>query len=217
MIVRDHRPTTKPAARPAGGPLNAPPPPIAPASGEARGATAFQWTQSLTYDEAARKATVLGDVVIAHRPDAADGLPIQVRADQAVALFDDKPPATRPATGPAGAAVKVAGAGKGAGAGKPADEAALAAIQLKRLSLTGHLTVLRAGAEMTAQSAEYDPATGWLVALGSRTDPARYADANGQQAVLAEQIHLNALTWRAEFVNVRGRAGTDRPTIPPRR
>jgi hypothetical protein len=70
---------------------------------------------------------------------------------------------------------------------------------------------------VSAESAEYDPAGGWLVALGSRAEPARFADAAGQQAVLADQIHWNAQTWMARFVNVRGRSGTNQPSSPPRR
>ncbi|QOV87476.1 hypothetical protein [Humisphaera borealis] len=214
MIYRDHRPATRPSTQPTGEavvangkPAASPEPGVASAApGQARGATAFQWKDSLVYDQPSREATMLGDVVIVHQPDGTGELPVRVTGDRGLAIFEPKP-LTRATTNPAATpAAKPA-----APAGEPA-----VAMNLKRLTMNGNLVVFRGGSEMTADRMMYDPATGWMTAYGTARQPATYAGTAGESSVLADEIHWNAQSWLTKFVGIRVRSGTDRNTLGTR-
>lgn len=196
MIYRDHRPASKPATRPAGEAVVAtakpsPEPGVtSDAPGQARGATAFQWKQSLTYDQRLREANMTGDVVIVHQPDGTGELPVRVTGDRGLAIFEPKAisrPATRPTTRPTG---------------EPA-----MTMQLKRLMMAGNLLVVRGDSQLTADRMVYDPATGWMTAHGTTPQPATYTGKPGEALVLADEIHWNAQSWLTKFVGVRVRSG----------
>jgi len=201
MIYRDHRPAPRPATQPAAGVAAKPAvaaagrPATRPGGGggnndpQARGATAFRWNDSLVYDQALRTATLTGAVVIVHQPDTAEPR-VQVNSEQAIARFEPKP-STRPANQPA----------KG-------DRDDAVAMQLRWLTLNGGLVMTRGDSQLTARQMDYNPATGWMVAIGTPQDPATYTEAQGQRTFRADQVHWNTESWLTKFVGLRGSSGT---------
>jgi lipopolysaccharide export system protein LptA len=202
MLVRDHRPPAPPATAPSTGPKTgsgqagkAPAPPPAQAnagdSGSSRGATAFQWSKQLTYDEATNTAVFTGDVLIVHQDDDAKQEPARLRADKVVAVFEPRPnPAAKPATTQPGAAPQ------------PGSQ-----LQLKSMTATGNVVVTRGASELDAPQMDYDPVSGWMVATGTPREPARFVDATGVNSANAARIDWNAQTWDVKLKGVISRTG----------
>jgi lipopolysaccharide export system protein LptA len=188
MLVRDHRP---PAA--AVGKAPAPPPPPANAGdpGSSRGATAFQWSRQLTYDEATNTAVFTGDVFIVHQDDESKEEPARLRADQVTAVFETRPnPAAKPVAHQPGAAPQ------------PGSQ-----LQLKSMTATGNVIVTRAGSELDTPRMDYDPVTGWMVATGTPREPATFIDPTGVNSATAGRIDWNAQTWNVKLKDVVSRTG----------
>jgi hypothetical protein len=198
MISRDHRP---PATRPAKGQTPADPPP----PDQARGATAFRWEKGMTYDQPTRKSTMLGNVLIVHQADEPQAEPVRVNGERVEAFFEPKPqPATQPTTRPG---VRPAT--------RPANESPESAMQLKWLTIKGNVVMDRGGSTLTADRADYNPATGWLVAVGAPRVPAVYSNSTGADITYADEIHWNTQTWIAKFIGIRGRASAGDKTALP--
>src|SRR5439155_19485246 len=74
MLYQDHRAAEKNAAGAAATASNNAEG-EGPTLGSGRGATAFQWSKWLVYDQPRQNATMTGDVQVVHRPDANGGQP----------------------------------------------------------------------------------------------------------------------------------------------
>ncbi len=180
MLVRDHRPAAAPQPRQ---------PAAAPGAG--KGATAFQWSKSLVYDEANRRATMSGGVVVAHKPDGADQPPVRLTADDVTADFlpsEPKVATTKPAAG-----------------GPAGNPPAAAALQLKGLSAVGNITITRGGAEVRAARIAYDPTGEWLIATGTPRNPAAFSDGTGAGTTTAEEVQWNTRTWHLKVTKMTAR------------
>ena len=152
----------------------------------------------MVVDQPSKSATLDGSVVIVNRGDEPGALPVQVNADRAVALFE---PRAAPTTKPAIA--------------QNSEASGETNVQLKWLTLWGNMVATRDGATLNADRADYNPATGWMVAVGNGRNPAVFTDATGTSTVWADQIHWNTQNWLMRFVNVRGRTGNDANRTPP--
>jgi lipopolysaccharide export system protein LptA len=151
MLVEDHR---KPPAAPDNREAAAQQP------AAARGTTAFQWNKQLTFDQMRHEATMKGDVVIVHEPQAGTserGFQMQaqqVTAELAPAEAASTQPATTPATHP--------------------DEPR---VQLKRLTAEGRVHVQSGTNQIDAQAIAFDPETGILTAKGTEAAPVQLSGA----------------------------------------
>jgi hypothetical protein len=196
MLVRDHQASEakqKSASLPPGG--------IDP--GNVRGAAAFRWVKSLTYDETTMTAAIRGSALVVYRSDEENAVPVRLDADEIFAvLADRKEPQSK---APPGRALP--------GRAQPAKAKVnkeTSTPELKSLSAVGHLTVTRAGATLTAHRADYDPTTNWLVASGTEAIPATFTEAEGASAMSAEQVQWNTQTWHVKMKKIRARTGTPR-------
>jgi hypothetical protein len=68
-----------------------------PTVGSGRGASAFEWKDSLVYDEPAHLATLKGDVRIVHRPENNKDQPFKLDAQTVIADFGESSASARPA------------------------------------------------------------------------------------------------------------------------
>jgi hypothetical protein len=188
MLVRDHRP---PEVRPAG-------------QGQAaqgqdglssnRGATAFQWSESLDYNGAEQRARMSGEVIVAYKPDDSNEPPVRLRADEVVTTFED---AAAPAKG-AGAPVVAASKG--------ALDMKAAPVQLRSVRAEGNVVVRRGGDELTAPRLTYDPVTHWIRAMGTDQTAAVYTPAGRGSGTTARGFEWNTQTWKIRVDNAAGRA-----------
>jgi lipopolysaccharide export system protein LptA len=184
MLVRDHRPPGA-AAQPGKAPANAGDP------GDSRGATAFQWSRQLTYDEATNIAVFTGDVLIVHQDDDAREEPARLRADKVVAVFEPRPnPAAKPLAAQPGAAPQAG-----------------SQLQLKSMTATGNVIVTRGGSELDAPRMDYDPVSGWMVATGAVHQPAVFIDGTGVNSANAGEVDWNSQTWNVKLKDIVSRTG----------
>jgi hypothetical protein len=188
LLYRDHRPPTTAPAKPAAGQ-----PPEQTQPDQARGATAFRWDKSLVVDQSAKQAVMDGNVAIVHQSDEPASLPVRVFGDQATALFDSRPPTTNRTTLPAGS---------------PTGDGDMA-VQLRWLTIAGSLVIQRGDATLTADRMDYDPASGWLTAVGSPRNPATWQDAT--RSGFVDQVQWNTRNWLPRLSGFRGRSGTEPP------
>lgn len=167
MLVEDYRPaTTKPATKPAqaaGG--------MSDMAG-ARGATAFQWSKSLVYDDATHKAVMDGNVVINHRDDVNSDASLRLTGDTVAAELEPAP-ATQPSTQPT----------------EPR-------YQVRRITGHGNIVVTMRGGELLADSFEYNPLTRVLIARGTENVDAVFsrAGAGASQPIRALEMQWDAKT-----------------------
>jgi hypothetical protein len=186
MLVRDHTPPDEKDK------------PKADADGLStqRGATAFQWAKNLDYSGVDQRAIMRGDVLIAYKPDEADALPVQVRADEVVARFEDKPakdgtaPAHAPAPAPANPAMGIVGP----------------SVQLRSVRVEGNVHVVRGTEELTAPRLTYDPISHWMRASGTDQTPAVFTSGPRGSGVTAREVVWNTKTWKIRAEGVSGRA-----------
>jgi hypothetical protein len=168
MLVEDYRPaTTKPATKPA----------TPPAGGmsdmaSARGATAFQWSKSLVYDDATHKAVMDGNVVINHRDDVNSDASLRLTGDTVAAELEPAP-ATQPST-------------------QPTEQR----YQVRRITGHGNIVVTMRGGELFADSFEYNPVTRVLIARGTENVDAVFtrAGAGASQPIRALEMQWDAKT-----------------------
>lgn len=193
MLVRDHRPEDKPepapgeattAANGAGG---------ADVFGKQRGATAFQWADSLDYDDTARRAVMKKDVIVAFRPDGENQLPVRLSADTVTAEFE-KPDAA------AGAKTK-----------SPRDPLIEApALDLKSVTAEGNVNVVRGEEELTAPQLTFIPAQSTIVATGSESNRAVFSRAGRPDSFSATGFHWNTKTWDIKVIGAAARVSPKR-------
>ncbi|MBC8107845.1 MAG: hypothetical protein H7Z14_14750 [Anaerolineae bacterium] len=120
-----------------------------------RGATAFEWQKELIYDDAARQATMSGDVDVVHR-GAADSTSYRMRAQRIVAnLMPAEDGAAR------------------------SDKSSPAEAKLKRLVADGGVTFTSSNLQFIAYRVEFDPDKHRLIARGTDRAPATLLDAGG--------------------------------------
>jgi lipopolysaccharide export system protein LptA len=183
MLVEDYR---QPAAQPAGQPANN------NGGSSARGATAFQWSKKLIYDDATRQVVMEGSlqepVMIDHREDVEKGEPVRLVGDTVVADLEPVAAAPKPATAkpaaPNGAATN------------PAAPAAPASnephFQIKKMTAHGHVLLTSRNSQLTADTMIYDPITHWLHAIGNDRQPALYTktvpDQRGYQPISGDEM-----------------------------
>jgi len=196
MLVRDHQASAAKQKAP-----SLPPGGIDP--GNVRGAAAFRWVKSLTYDETTMTAAIRGSAVVVYRSDEENVIPVRLDADEIFAVLADRKeqPSKAPPGGPLASRAQTAKAKVNKDTSTP---------ELKSLSAIGHLTVTRAGATLIAHRADYDPATSWLVASGTEANPATFTEAEGASAMYAEQVQWNTQTWHVKMKKIRARADTSR-------
>jgi hypothetical protein len=185
MLVRDHRP---PDAKGAADAANAES--EEDGLGTQRGATAFQWAESLDYNGVEQRATMKGDVLVAYKPDAQGELPVQLRADEVIALLEDAPLPAGPAPGEP---VKAAG------------DIKAPPVRLRSVRAEGNVVVVRGGEELTAPRLTYDPQSHWIRAVGTDDVPAVFSAGRGN-TTNAREFQWNTQTWKMRVVGAAGRA-----------
>jgi hypothetical protein len=187
MLVRDHRPPG--AAKPQGAK------PEQDGLGSQRGATAFKWSEEMDYNGAEQRATMKGDVLVVYKPDDASELPVQLRADEVVATFEEKQAAAAP---PAAAVDNSA--------------TKMPAVQLRSVRAEGNVSVMRGGEELTAPRLVYDPISHWIRAIGTDQTSAVFAASNTGNTTSAREFQWNTQTWKMRVIGAAGRV-----TAPPAR
>lgn len=174
----------------------------APAKDEAallaggEGVTAFQWAQSLEYDEAAGRAAMEGSVVVSHQADDKSSPLIRVDAETLAARFERR---DRGAEG-----AEKAGAGKPAAQGAPEPKQTL---QLRAMTARGNILISRDGAELSAHEISYDPSDEWVIARGTGRNPATFTAPGGAGTTRAGELWLNTKTWAVKVRDVNTRVG----------
>jgi hypothetical protein len=186
MLVRDHRP---PEVQPAGQQKQA-----QGQDGLAsnRGATAFQWSESLDYNGAEQRARMSGEVIVAYKPDDSNEQPVRLRADEVVTTFEDVAAPAKGAPVPA--------------ASKSALDMKAAPVQLRSVRAEGNVVVRRGGDELTAPRLTYDPVTHWIRAMGTDQTAAVYSPAGRGDGTTAREFEWNTQTWKIRISNAAGRA-----------
>jgi hypothetical protein len=201
MIVEDHRPaTTQPAkgdARPASATADG------GMGGGNRGKTAFQWTQSFTYDEAQHQAVMRGDernpVVVVHQDDSPKAQVFRLTGNVVTAELESVQVggATTQAAGGAGA-VAVATTGPTTKPKEPQQR-----MQLRRVTADGRLRFTAPGTEIKSDHMEFDPTTHWLVARGGERGMVDFALANqGSGSRMAEEVRYNTESGEVKSTRV---------------
>jgi lipopolysaccharide export system protein LptA len=182
MLVEDYRPA---ATQPAAANTNS--------VGSARGATAFQWSRSLVYDDASHRAVMDGSVVIDHRDDVQKEDSMRLTGDRVTAILEPlgAPPATQPAA-----------------TTKPNEPR----YQVRQVIANGNLLVTMRGGELTADTIVYDPLTHILTARGNdRSDvvftraQSGRGGAGGAQPIRAQEMQWDAQSDLPKITKVAAR------------
>jgi hypothetical protein len=151
------------------------------------GTTAFEWHQSMEYDESEGRAVMDGSVIVSHQPDRKGDAPVRLDADTLTANFERQRTAA--------AAPK---AGEGEGSGK---------LELRNLTARGNIVITREGAELNAWEIRYDPTNEWVIARGTDRNPATFTPPGGSGTVRAGELWLNKETWAVKIRDVNSRVG----------
>jgi hypothetical protein len=205
MIVEDHRPATtqpKGEARPASATADGG---MGGAGG--RGKTAFQWTQSFTYDEAQHHAVMRGDernpVVVVHQDDSPKAQMFRLTGNVVTAELESVQVggATTQAAQASGSAVAATGPTT-----KPKEPQQR--MQLRRVTADGRLVFTAPGTEIRSEHMEFDPMTHWLVARGGERGMVDFALANqGGGSRMAEEVRYNTDSGEVKSTKVMVRMG----------
>ncbi|MDB5293267.1 MAG: OstA-like protein [Phycisphaerales bacterium] len=205
MLVQDHRPPNAPApAKPApGNPVPAKPAPGNAAPGKpapapvanknangaemdtGRGDTAFQWSKQLLYSELEHNAVMTGDVLIVHQNPEGKEDPVRMNADKVTAWFEP----------PAAAKAKPVAPAPGVAAAPAPAMVQPAALQLKKITAEGQTVISRGGSQLNANRIDFDPATHWIAASGSKDRPAVLKDSESGKSFTGTQLWWNTQTW----------------------
>ena len=158
------------------------------------GTTAFQWQESLEFDEAAYRATMSGGVVVSYQADDSAQPPVRLDAEWLVAQFE---PEAKPGK-----------EGQAAGQKNADDEGPkVPKLRLKSVSADGNIIISRDGAELTANRIDFDPETQWVIARGSDRQPAIFSDPDGTQSTTARELWVNTKTWSVKVKDAATRVG----------
>lgn len=174
MLVEDYRqPATEPAKQ--GGDDGA----------SNRGATAFQWSKRLVYDDATRQVVLEGslqDPVLIGHQDAGKSDPMRLSGDTVIADLEPLAPTTKPTTALA--------------ASQPASNEPH--FQVKLMAAHGHVTLTSKGNQLTADTMVYDPVTHWVRAMGNDRTKAvltrTVVDFRGTQPISGDEMEYNTVT-----------------------
>ena len=140
----------------------------------ARGATAFQWSKSLTYDDATHKVVMQGSVVIDHRDDVQKEDSLRLTGETVTAELE-----AVPATQPIAATTK------------PTETR----FQVRRITATGDLIVTLRGGELRCDHIVYNPITHLLTAYGTETADAVFSRTG---LGVSQPIHALEMQWDAK-------------------
>ena len=162
-----------------------------PTVGSGRGNTAFQWSQSLVYDDAQKQAVMTGDVTVIHHPISKDGQPFNLWADQMTADME---------ADPAAAASK---ADKPPSATKPADKTPK--MRLKRVLATGHARVESERLNIDASELSYDPVAQVLHARSTEGVPITIVDKQKGTTSTAGELEWNTATDQFRVKDLSGK------------
>jgi hypothetical protein len=174
MLYQDERPP--PATQPAdatkpGGEL-----------GDTRGATAFEWQKSFTYDSTDRRATMTGDVVVVHQAPGATAPTYRLNSQRVVAEMLP-PPTTRPSHQPAAGGEFTGGGAK-----------------VKRLTADGGVAFASSRLQFSSDSIEFDPQAHQLVARGTDRVPATLLDESGLSRGTFAEMYYDTKTDQMKLV-----------------
>lgn len=157
------------------------------------GVTAFEWRESMEYDEANGRAAMDGNVVVSHQPDKKGEkaeVPVRLDADALTAIFESQ---------------SVRSGRPGApDAGKNNEAPNL---RLRSMNATGGIVISREGAELTAREISYDPANEWVIARGTGRNPATFTAPGGTGTMRAGELWMNTRTWAVKVKDVNTRVG----------
>lgn len=169
MLVEDRRPLEP--ARPAD---------ESPTGVSARGATAFQWGEKLTFASASNRAEMTGEVLVVHRPGDAtdDQRDIRLQADAVAAEI----------TAAADAAASPSG--------DPAT-------QVRKVVATGNVRVDSSDFEFLADEVEFRPLDDILIARGTDRAPAVLLDDQGLSRGSFVEMWLNTRTQESHLKDFR--------------
>jgi hypothetical protein len=178
------------------------------------GATAFQWSRRMEFEEAAGKATMDGSVVVTHQPDDKKEPPVRIDADQLIAEFVPEGADMAEAKSADGGAEQTAGANAAGAAG-----ARLPRLKVKSFTAVGNILISRDGAELSAGRIDYDPSTEWVIARGNGRTPAAFTHPSGQGSATAGELWLNTRTWQVKVIDASTRAGvpTEKKPAPAKK
>jgi hypothetical protein len=186
MLVESHEPKPKDGeAKKAGDAGNEKP---ADALAAGSGVTAFQWANSIEYDESAGRATMDGSVIVSHQADDKAQPPVRLDADKVIASFVPKAQGAQAAASPQ----------------KTKDGPQL---DLKSIVADGQVLITREGTELSAHRVEFDPTTHWVIARGSDRNPAVFSHPSGVGTMRATELRLNTQTWTVQITDVNTRVG----------
>jgi hypothetical protein len=182
MLARDHRPVTRqPQAN-------------SEDSAGARGATAFQWSKQLTYQESTHQADMVGDVLVVHQDDNSAQSPVRMTCQHVIAWFEPAP--RRVAPGPT----------------TRKNSEGQSGMQLHYLTAEGGtVTVTRDTDQMIARQVDYDPARHVLIATGTEQNPVNFST-GGTGGGTAERVEWDTITWKMKTSNA---IFDYRPATPP--
>jgi len=173
MLFEDRRPPD--AKAPAG---NAAVPALAN-----RGATAFQWTERLVYDEPKGAATMSGGVIIVHQPPPGQqGETWRLDASRVTAFVEPQP--------------EIASQEPGA-----ADVAQT--LRLKKVLAEGDLTFTARDVQFEAAVVEFNPQTNVMTARGTSRTPATLAQGPGYNRGNFDSLEFNVSTNQLKVTGFR--------------
>ena len=169
MLVRDHRKVQSSQSSDA----------------SSNGMTGFEWSRSLVYSKAARRADMAGQVVIRHFGEDPQQLPVEVNGEHVIAYFE------RPAAQPA----------KNRGAKLASEDDSH--MQLKHVTVLAgpndFVVVKRGDDLMQASQIDYDPIHHVLTAIAMPRNPVYFA--RGTTFTTADRVDWDTITWNPHFVN----------------
>lgn len=174
MLVEDRRPAEpSPDGRGAG----------AFGLGSARGATAFQWSDKLTFAAGQDRVDMAGDVLVVHRPDGDEAREVRVQADTVAAEL-------------------AASAGRSQGdLATPAAPAQPSPV--RRVAAAGNVRVTTGKLEFLANEIEFRPPDDTLIAKGTDRAPAVLLDEQGLSRGSFREMWLNPRTQESHLRDFR--------------
>lgn len=157
------------------------------------GVTAFEWRESMEYDESNGRAAMDGNVVVSHQPDRKGEkaeVPVRLDADALTAIFESQSVRSgRPGAPDAGKNNKAPN------------------LRLRSMNATGGIVISREGADLTAREISYDPADEWVIARGTDRNPATFSAPGGTGTMRAGELWMNTRTWAVKVKDVNTRVG----------
>jgi hypothetical protein len=159
--------------------------------GAGRGKTAFQWTQSFTYDEAQHQAVMRGDernpVVVVHQDDSPKAQTFRLTGNVVTAELENVTVGGATTQAAQAGTRAVAAAGPTTKPKAPQDRT-----QLRRVTADGRLLFTAPGTEIRSHHMEFDPTTHWLVARGGDRGLVDFAmTSQGAGSRAAEEVQYN--------------------------